>query len=411
MNRPLLVILDRNADLLTSVQHTSTYQALIDDVLKHNANRVEFEAVQDETAKRPKKITKRYDLDPDSDPFYAGQKFQPFPEAIENNGAELQEVTVREQEIRSKASSGQAEQHHAVDPLAVSGATDLATAVDSLPALLDRKKQLEVHTSILQAVMNEVASRDIPQFYELESSLATGSYKNDLAQAKRNVLGLVADPEKGNVNDKIRLIVVFMLATTAKTADLDEVCAALQQSVESSGSADREVREKLTSGLKAFNYLKQLRSMQMIPAASEMLMESTSRTESTLLSSFVAKATTQATGLLAKATDKVSAMLGAIHKHHATVVVENLCEMKPSTEDETYLYLDPKVKGDVDVLKLHGLNRSPSREVITFVIGSGSYGEYQNLQMLSNERRKITYGSTEILDSSAFLEQLGQLAG
>eukprot|EP00957_Ditylum_brightwellii_P103483 7885382-Ditylum_brightwellii.AAC.1 len=71
-----------------------------------------------------------------------------------------------------------------------SAANELATAVDSLPALLDRKKKLEVHTSILQAVMNEVAARDVPQFYELESSLATGNYGKDLTKAKRDVLEL-----------------------------------------------------------------------------------------------------------------------------------------------------------------------------------------------------------------------------
>ena len=128
-----------------------------------------------------------------------------------------------------------------------------------------------------------------------------------------------------------------------------------------------------------------------------------------MLSSLMAKATTQATGLLAKATDKVSSMLGKIHKHHATVVVENLCEMKVGSEDETYLYLDPKVKGDVDVTKLQAVTRATVREAIAFMIGGGCYGEYQNLQMLANERRQISYGSTELLDSSSFLAQLGQL--
>lgn len=415
ITRPLLVILDRNSDIITPVQHTSTYQALIDDVLQHKANRVEFEVVQDENSKRPKKITKRYDLDPDQDPFYENHKFQPFPEAIESNGRELQEVTAREQEIRSKAGSGGGERMMA-DPLA-SGATDLATAVDSLPALIDRKKQLEVHTSILQAVMNEVAARDVPQFYELESSLATGTYKNDLPKAKKDVLALVGDPDKGNVEDKVRVTMVYMLATVAKTADLDEVTAALQQAVESKAagvpnSADaKAMREKLASGLRALAYLKQLRSMQMIPAASDMLQEldSTTGKGETTMFSLMAKATTQATGLLAKATDKVASMLGKINKHHATVVVENLCEMKAQSEDETYLYLDPKVKGDVDVLKLRTMNRAAIREVITFMIGSGSYGEYQNLQMLSNDRRKISYGSTELLNAGAFLAQLGQL--
>jgi len=409
ITRPLLVILDRNSDLITPVQHTSTYQALIDDLLQHKANRVEFEVVQDPEAKRPKKTLKRFDLDPDVDPFYSNHKFQPFPEAIEQNGAELQEVTQREQEIRSKSGG---DTSVAADPLA-SGAGDLVAAVDSLPALLDRKKQLEVHTSILQAVMNEVAARDVPQFYELESSLATGSYKNDLGKAKRDVLALVGDAAKGKVPDKIRLVIVYSLATAAKTADLDQVTAALQEAVEAKAAEDRSVRDDVAVGLNAIAYLKQLRSMHMIPAATDMFQElqtsSSQSGSSTIFNSFLAKATTQATGFLAKATDKVASMLGKIHKHHATVVVENLCEMQPGSEDEDYLYLDPKVKGDVDINMLRSMTRPNVREVIAFMIGGGCYCEYQNLQMLANERRTISYGSTELLNSSAFLSQLGQL--
>lgn len=88
--------------------------------------------------------------------------------------------------------------------------------------------------------------------------------------------------------------------------------------------------------------------------------------------------------------------------------------MRPGTEDESYLYLDPRVKGDVDVAKLiqqqQGLlTRAPIRDAVAFVIGGGCYGEYQNLQMVANDRRTIIYGSTELLDPDSFLEQLGQL--
>lgn len=394
LSRPLLIILDRNADLITPVQHCSTYQALIDDLLNHNANRVEFQVVQDPDAARPKMINKKFDLDPDKDKFYEQHKFQPFPEAIESNGSELQEVTAREQEIRSKTSGVRPA------PAMGGGANDLALAVDSLPALLDRKKQLEVHTSILQAVMNQVAARDVPQFYELESALATGQYKTDLAQAKEEVKKLLAADSKGTLEDKLRLLVVFALATTAKTADLDEVTAVLQD-------------DKLA--LPIMKYLKQLRSMHMLPSATDMLQEmsitdtSQSASSTAMLSSLMAKATTQATGLLAKATDKVAGMLGKINKHHATVVVENLCDFKG--EDENYLYLDPKVKGDVDVARLRStsLTRTPAREVICFVVGGGSYGEYQNLHMLASDKRNITYGSTEVLNATSFLKQLESL--
>jgi hypothetical protein len=180
------------------------------------------------------------------------------------------------------------------------------------------------------------------------------------------------------------------------------------------------------------SYIKQLRSMHMIPSANDMLQElqankskssdPSSSSSTTMLSSFMAKATTQATGFLAKATDRVSSMLGKIHKHHATVVTEHLCEYSSSTtssssgnvaaggEDETYLYLDPKVKGDVSVQQLRTISRPPIHQAIVFMIGGGCYNEYQNIQsLLSNERRSICYGSTELLDPNSFVQQLGQL--
>lgn len=409
LHRPLLVILDRNADLITPIQHTSTYQALIDDMLKHKANRVEFDVTTDMGGKRPKTVQKKFDLDPDQDPFYSRHKFHPFPEAIESNGVDLQEVSAKEQSIRSKAAGNEV-------PDPSSSTTDLATAVDSLPALLDRKKQLEVHTSILQAVMNQVAARDVPQFFELETSLATGSYSNDSNRAKNDVLKLVADPTKGNVDDKLRLVVVYVLTTNAKTADVDEVAAAVQQAMEGAGDdgksrLDKEGKQRLEVGSKALGYLKQLRSMNMLPLSSSLQeIESDSKVAGgSVFSSVFNKATSQATGLLAKAADRVTSMLGKTHKHYATQVVENLCEMKPGTEDDDYLYLDPRVKGDVDVQKLRLMNRSPVHETTAFVIGGGCYAEYQNLQMVANDRRTISYGSTELLDAGEFLEQLGKL--
>uniref|UniRef100_A0A7S1ZHK8 Sec1 family domain-containing protein 1 n=1 Tax=Ditylum brightwellii TaxID=49249 RepID=A0A7S1ZHK8_9STRA len=420
-HRPLLVIMDRNSDLITPIQHTSTYQALIDDVLNHNANRIEF-VVEVEENGRKKNVTKRFDLEADDDPFYSSHKFNPFPEAIESNGAELTEVTNRQSEIQAKTG---ASGNDGVDPME-SAANELATAVDSLPALLDRKKKLEVHTSILQAVMNEVAARDVPQFYELESSLATGNYGKDLTKAKRDVLELVTDPAKGNVQDKVRLVIVYCLATTAPTADIDEVAGSMKNALETKGSAvttgaqhgtlSIDDKKKLEHGMRAIDYLKKLRSMQMIPNMSDAMQDASGMTsgggagDPDMLSAFMARATNQATGLLAKATERVGTMLGKVHKHRVTRVVENLCEMKPNSEDEEYLYLDPKVKGDVDVSVLRNMTRAPVRDVIAFMIGGGCYAEYQNLQMISDERRVISYGSTELIDPCVFLNQLGKLA-
>lgn len=63
----------------------------------------------------------------------------------------------------------------------------------------------------------------------------------------------------------------------------------------------------------------------------------------------------------------------------------------------------------LNVTKLQGMTRSTICEAIAFIIGGGCYGEYQNLQMLSNEKRSISYGSTEILNAETFLQQRSQL--
>jgi hypothetical protein len=231
------------------------------------------------------------------------------------------------------------------------------------------------------------------------------------------VLQLIADPAKGNVEDKLRLLIVYILTTNAKTADVDEVTTAVQTAMNTNKEdgkprLDKEGRAKLEAGVKAVSYLKQLRAMQMLPMAdtfSELESSFDTGHKSDMLSSFMAKATTQASGLLAKAADRVTGMLGKTNKHYATRVVEHLCEMKPQTEDDDYLYLDPRVKGDVNVAKLRLMNRAPIREVTAFVIGGGCYSEYQNLQLVANERRTISYGSTELVNAGEFLAQLGQL--
>ena len=89
----------------------------------------------------------------------------------------------------------------------------------------------------MQCSMSEVASRAVPQFYELESGMSTGTYKSDLAKAKKDVLELVTDPSKGNVQDKVRLVLVYALATACKSADLDDVANAMKTALETKGSA------------------------------------------------------------------------------------------------------------------------------------------------------------------------------
>src|SRR5690554_4991620 len=85
-SRPLLVIFDRNEDLVTPLHHTATYQALVDDVLEHRLNRVQVKIDKKDGSPVQHKA---YDLNTSTDSFYQRLAGQPFPEAVEANEKEL----------------------------------------------------------------------------------------------------------------------------------------------------------------------------------------------------------------------------------------------------------------------------------------------------------------------------------
>ena len=76
----VLLILDRNIDLVSVLTHGWTYQALLSDCLEFRLNRV--------TVAPPKETKKSYDLD-SKDFFWAANAANPFPQVAEEIDAEL----------------------------------------------------------------------------------------------------------------------------------------------------------------------------------------------------------------------------------------------------------------------------------------------------------------------------------
>ena len=429
-HRPLLILFDRNDDLITALHHTSTYQALVDDVLPHKLNRVTVET-HGEGGGGVKR--RSYDLDVETDPFFGKYAGALFPEAIQANGAELAEVSKKEEEIRSKTISqlGAGGGGGGEDPTQDGTAKELLSAVDSLPKLLERKKSLEVHTNILQAIMNAIASREVPVLFDLEESMVVSSRAD-----KATVKALLADPAKGSLQDKLRLLAVYTLSSKASNTDLQELNEAVRQAFSqpqspsptlgcASTAAPWPTPEEVELGIGAVDYLRRQRAVQHLPDPTQMESTKAARgaaaagagggglgagglgVESGYMSQFINKAQSQATGLLAKASN----LLSRRNSLYVTRVVDNLCSFKPNSEDESFLYLDPKVKG-VDPSTIKG--RAPFREVMVFMIGGGCYAEYQNLQEYSRQQpatapRQVLYGCTELLNAEGFLTQLQEL--
>lgn len=100
----MLIVLDRNIDLVPMLSHSWTYQALVHDVLGMRLNRITVETVEDGG-----KVTKRsYDLNA-NDFFWARNAGVPFPQVAEDIDAELTKYKEDAAEITSKTGASSLE--------------------------------------------------------------------------------------------------------------------------------------------------------------------------------------------------------------------------------------------------------------------------------------------------------------
>jgi hypothetical protein len=88
----VLLILDRNVDLVSMLSHGWTYQALVSDCLSLSLNRVTLPSSEAQSQKRS------YDLD-SKDFFWARNAANPFPQVAEEIDLELNKYKVDAAEI------------------------------------------------------------------------------------------------------------------------------------------------------------------------------------------------------------------------------------------------------------------------------------------------------------------------
>ena len=115
----------------------------------------------------------------------------------------------REAKIRSRPGSTAA----SVVAAESTGTDCLSDAITSLPEILKKKANLEAHTSILQAVMREMAAREVHAYFELEQTILLSEGSVD----KVSVPELLRDGNKGNIEDKARLLTIVTLLSTDKS--------------------------------------------------------------------------------------------------------------------------------------------------------------------------------------------------
>ncbi|XP_065570512.1 protein sly1 homolog [Artemia franciscana] len=148
--RPLLVILDR--DLATCLHHTWTYQALIADVFDNKSGLVVVKE-KDENSCKEKKIT--WELNND-DKFWMDQKGSVIPFVAEALHQEIDSYRSDTEKVRRLKETMTEDE---VDLTCTN--RQITSAVPSLPQLDEKYKRIEMHTSLTQAILDQVKIRPL----------------------------------------------------------------------------------------------------------------------------------------------------------------------------------------------------------------------------------------------------------
>lgn len=395
--RPLLVLLDRNLDMATPLHHTWTYQALVHDVLDFTLNRVVVQEPENDANHHPdshrhtpshKAKIKTCDLNP-SDKFWVSYRGSPFPTVAESIQEELEDYKTSESEVkRLKETMGLDPDGEAAMSLISNTTAKLTSAVSSLPQLLERKRLLDMHTTIATAILEQIKQRKLDVLLEVEEKVMS---KNAL---DRSVLDIISDPECGTPDDKLRLFLVYFICSPNMTeSETDQYATALQAA---------------GCNLAALRYLKRWKSCSKIATGSSQYLGGGTRTVN-----MFTKLMSQGSNFVMEGVKNL-----VVKKHNLPVtrIVDHLMELKPSPDTDDYRYFDPKLLkpsegGSTAPLK----SRAQFQDAIVFMVGGGTYAEYQNLvdyaksKTVGGNAKKIVYGCSTLNNGNQFLKQLALL--
>ncbi|KAH9864301.1 hypothetical protein J1614_010235 [Plenodomus biglobosus] len=426
-SRPVLVIVDRNVDLVPMFSHSWIYQSLVYDVLDFNLNKISMSVPLDKD--HPEKGVKKqsYDLTA-SDYFWARNASLPFPNVADDVTTEWNKYQEDADSVTKKTGTSSIED---LDGQSNQFAAHLKGAMALLPELRERKATIEMHMNILEAVMEGIKNRKIDFYFQLEEELSK--------QTKAQILDLLKDSDKGSEPlDKLRLFLQWYLTTEqdVSRADLDNFTQALD-----AAGAD-------TTAVKYVKTVRQLTRMTMISSAPAQPAQTTSQLFGgfSSLSSRVTDRFKEA-GLGANFEGVLSGIKNFLPTNTdltLTKITESLMDPQNASSSaisktESYLYFDPRSANARGTLPpasasrnqqstvgrgidaTFGQRRQGFSEAIVFTVGGGSMDEYGNLQEWAKrtsasqaagtgQKRRIVYGSTALYSAREFVERdLAQL--
>uniref|UniRef100_A0AC35TSG9 Sec1 family domain-containing protein 1 n=1 Tax=Rhabditophanes sp. KR3021 TaxID=114890 RepID=A0AC35TSG9_9BILA len=379
--RPVLVISDRSVDLATMLHHTWSYQALIHDIFDYDQNRVKM---NDKSGKK-----KDYEMCSVADNLWKNYRGSAFPLVAEAIQEDLESYRKTEEDLKKlKNRMGvTGEEMSDANNHIKDSTSKLQDAIESLPQLLEKKKLIDIHTTIATTLLDIIKQRKLDALFETEEKILNGSpVEGNIGEIMKNC----SDPM-----DALRLCLInYLCSATISEKELGEHTAIL---------VERQIP------LDALHFAKRLKSFNNLGKQSEHHYGAGTKTVS-----MFSKLLNQSSKFVM---DGVKNLVPKKHNLPLTQMVDEIVDTRPTVTGAApissveYRYFDPKI---MHVGNQDGIRQRQGQlvqDVLVFQIGGGNYVEYQNLVDYAKAKGigRITYGCTELVTPKQFVTQMSEL--
>lgn len=217
-DRSTLLLLDRSSDCLTPLMHDFNYQAMVNDLLQVNGDKITYKA---DSPDNPKKKEDKTVLLSEKDKLWVEMRGDHVAKVIEV-------LTLKIQEVVNSSTSKVARKDKGSKSMSLA---QLASALKDLPEYREVTAKLYQHMHIAHECMEKFNKAGLMELSDVEQTLATGKDEEDKSTKLSETIGRCESALIGikSSKDRLRLILITIISQGGLTSsDKDRLLRAAQ---------------------------------------------------------------------------------------------------------------------------------------------------------------------------------------